>query len=80
MLRLANGCNIELFQTQPDFGNPQANIAQPGIHHFSVYVDDINLAGERMREYGVKTLRLFFLRRRRGKPDMVRYDTLRSAD
>lgn len=54
MLRLANGCNIELFQTQPDVGNPQANIAQPGIHHFSVYVDDINLAGERMREYGVK--------------------------
>ncbi|MGK9175073.1 VOC family protein [Yokenella regensburgei] len=54
MLRLANGCNIELFQTSPSAQDHQANPATPGINHFSIYVDDILLAGERMRENGAK--------------------------
>ena len=54
MLRLANGCNIELFQIFPTTDDHQANPANSGINHFSLYVDDINLAGEKMREHGAK--------------------------
>jgi len=54
MLRLANGCNVELFQTQPVTQDHQANPSQSGINHFSLYVDDIQEAGERMREHGAK--------------------------
>lgn len=54
MLRLANGCNIELFQTYPVADDHQANPANSGINHFSLYVDDINIAGEKMREHGAK--------------------------
>lgn len=54
MLRLANGCNVELFQTQPAAKDHQANPSQPGINHFSLYVDDIHQVGERMRTYGAR--------------------------
>ena len=54
MLRLANGCNVELFQTQPAAKDHQANPSQSGINHFSLYVDDIQEAGERMRVHGAK--------------------------
>lgn len=54
MLRLANGCNLELFQTSPTVDDHQSNPVNSGINHFSLYVDDINLAGEKMREHGAK--------------------------
>lgn len=54
MLRLANGCNVELFQTKPGTLNQQSNPSQPGINHFSIYVDDIHLAGEKMQSHGAK--------------------------
>ena len=54
MLRLANGCNVELFQTQPAVKEYEANPGQPGINHFSLYVDDIHQAGEKMRAYGAQ--------------------------
>jgi len=54
MLRLANGCNVELFQTQPMAKDHQANPSQPGINHFSLYVDDIHQVGKRMRTHGAK--------------------------
>ena len=54
MLRLANGCNVELFQTQPVAKDHQANPSQPGINHFSLYVDDIHQTGEKLRAHGAK--------------------------
>lgn len=41
MLRLGNGCNIELFQTEPPTEQYDGNINHAGVNHFSVYVDDI---------------------------------------
>lgn len=52
MLRLANGCNVELFQTQPAVQDRVATPAQPGINHFSLYVEDIHRAGEKMIAQG----------------------------
>lgn len=54
MLRLANGCNVELFQTQPAAKEYQANPSQPGINHFSLYVDNIDEVGESMKTFGAK--------------------------
>jgi len=54
MLRLANGCNVELFQTQPAAQDRPANPGQPGINHFSFYVDDILEAGETLRAHGAQ--------------------------
>ena len=54
MLRLANGCNVELFQTQPEAKEYQANPSQPGINHFSLYVDNIKEVGESMKNHGAK--------------------------
>lgn len=54
MLRLANGCNVELFQTQPGTLDHKADPSQSGINHFSVYVDDIHKAGEKMQAHGAK--------------------------
>ena len=54
MLRLQNGCNVELFQLQPEIAPHSDSIGQPGITHFSVYVDDIHQAGERMKQHGAE--------------------------
>lgn len=54
MLRLGNGCNVELFQTSPETVNKQQSISHAGVNHFSVYVDDIQLAGEKMRQHGAE--------------------------
>ncbi|WP_244563505.1 VOC family protein [Pantoea rodasii] len=54
MLRLKNGCNIELFQTEPAAKNRSAHPASPGINHFSLYVDDIHQAAESMRSHGAE--------------------------
>lgn len=54
MLRLANGCNVELFQTLPLAQDQPANPGLPGINHFSVYVDDIHAAGEKLRANGAQ--------------------------
>lgn len=54
MLRLANGCNIELFQTAPPVDNTDATPAKAGLNHFSVYVEDIAAAGRLMQEYGAR--------------------------
>ncbi len=45
MLRLANGCNVELFQTQPAATDNQSNPSLPGINHFSLYVIDVTDSG-----------------------------------
>lgn len=54
MLRLGNGCNIELFQTAPPTQQLDGNINDAGVNHFSVYVDDIQQAGEVMRDNGAE--------------------------
>ena len=54
MLRLANGCNVELFQTEPATENIKANPGLAGINHFSLYVDDIHSTAEKMREQGAR--------------------------
>jgi len=54
MLRLRNGCNVELFQTSPVTANEKQGISHAGVNHFSVYVDDIQQAGERMRQHGAE--------------------------
>lgn len=52
MLRLGNSCNVELFQTQPSSSNCLADPSQAGINHFSIYVDNIQAVGEKMRAHG----------------------------
>ncbi|WP_345830689.1 VOC family protein [Erwinia sp. HDF1-3R] len=52
MMRLGNGCNVELFQIDPGVDDKAANISQAGVNHFSIYVDDINQAGEALRRHG----------------------------
>lgn len=54
MLRLQNGCNVELFQLQPGVISHATSIGQPGISHFSVYVEDIQQAGEKMKRHGAE--------------------------
>ncbi|WP_246757758.1 VOC family protein [Erwinia sp. BNK-24-b] len=54
MLRLANGCNVELFQTSPETANGRQDISHAGVNHFSMYVDDIHAAGERMKKHGAE--------------------------
>jgi len=54
MLRLANGCNVELFQTLPVAHDIKANPSQPGINHFSLYVEDIHQAAKKMRAHGAQ--------------------------
>lgn len=56
MLRLKNGCNVELFQTEPPVTDRTANPGLAGINHFSLYVDDIHLAAQKMRDYGADML------------------------
>ncbi|KJV44444.1 glyoxalase/bleomycin resistance protein/dioxygenase [Pantoea sp. BL1] len=56
MLRLNNGCNVELFQTEPTAKDRSAHPGLPGINHFSVYVDDIYQAAKRMRAHGAEML------------------------
>lgn len=56
MLRLGNGANVELFQLDPGVNDQQTNICQPGINHFSIYVDDIKEAGETLRAHGAEML------------------------
>jgi len=54
MLRLANGANVEIFQTEPAVRDVAATPGQPGLTHFSVYVDDIRAAGQKMASEGAK--------------------------
>jgi len=54
MLRLGNGCNVELFQTSPAADETPANPGMPGLNHFSVYVDDIEQVAADMREQGAQ--------------------------
>lgn len=54
MLRLRNGCNVELFQTSPETANGKQGISHAGVNHFSVCVEDIRQAGERMRQHGAE--------------------------
>lgn len=54
MLRLGNGCNVELFQTQPAVQNKAANPGLPGLNHFSLYVEDMHQVAERMRAHGAE--------------------------
>ncbi|WP_225317020.1 VOC family protein [Leclercia adecarboxylata] len=54
MLRLANGCNVELFQTSPAVQDQTASPGQPGINHFSLYTDDIHKTAADMRLHGAK--------------------------
>jgi len=54
MLRLGNGCNIELFQLEPGIADDLANIGQPGVNHFSILVDDINATAEKLKAHGAR--------------------------
>ncbi|MBZ6386243.1 MULTISPECIES: VOC family protein [Pantoea] len=54
MLRLGNGCNVELFQLEPGIADDLANIGQPGVNHFSIYVDDINETAEKLKAHGAR--------------------------
>ncbi|MBB95694.1 MAG: glyoxalase [Rhodobacteraceae bacterium] len=44
ILRLRNGPNVEIFQVDRPGGSTEANIADYGISHFSLCVDDIHAA------------------------------------
>ncbi|GKT33619.1 Short-chain dehydrogenase/reductase SDR like protein, partial [Aduncisulcus paluster] len=44
ILRLRNGPNVELFEIDRPGGTPDANIADFGISHFSVNVEDVDTA------------------------------------
>lgn len=52
MLRFGNGCNIELFEIDPGVADAPGNISQAGLNHLSVYVDDIQQAGARVKAQG----------------------------
>ncbi|CAK6500096.1 2-epi-5-epi-valiolone epimerase (plasmid) [Pantoea sp. Nvir] len=54
MLRLGNGCNIELFQLDPGIADDLANIGQAGVNHFSILVDDINATAEKLKAHGAR--------------------------
>lgn len=54
MLRLKNGCNIELFQVLPAATVKSNSIGHEGISHFSVYVDDIYAAAQKLRQHGAQ--------------------------
>lgn len=54
MLRLKNGCNIELFQVLPRPAVKSSSIGHEGISHFSVYVDDIQAAAQRLKAHGAQ--------------------------
>jgi len=54
MLRLVNGCNIELFQLDPGIADDLANIGQAGVNHFSILVDDINATAEKLKAHGAR--------------------------
>ncbi|WP_338556927.1 VOC family protein [Erwinia sp. E_sp_B01_3] len=54
MMRLGNGCNVELFEIAPPVKHAKGNICTQGVNHFSVYVDDIYEAGKTMRANGAR--------------------------
>ena len=54
MLRLANSCNVELFQTSPTTQEHPSHPGMAGINHFSLYVDDIHQVAQRMRAHGAE--------------------------
>lgn len=52
VLRLQNGPNVEIFEIDRPGGNPESNISDFGISHFSVNVDDIDAAVEAFSNAG----------------------------
>lgn len=56
MMRFGNGANLEVFEIDRPRGAGKANIADLGISHFSVTVDDIEAASQRFREAGGELL------------------------
>lgn len=52
LLRLGNGPSIELFELAASPNQPAVGIADMGLHHFALYVDDIEEASERIQQAG----------------------------
>lgn len=56
MLRIANGANVELFEVSGNTGDGSKNIHERGIHHFSVYCDDLLPVTRRFADAGGELL------------------------
>lgn len=56
VLRLQDGPNVEIFEIDRPSGNPESNVADYGISHFSVMVTDLDAAIDRFVAAGGTTL------------------------
>lgn len=56
MMRIANGPNLELFEVEGAHGTTAGGPSSVGLHHFSIYADDLNVAARRFRDAGGKML------------------------
>ncbi len=52
MLRIAKGANVELFEVTGIDGGTASGPADMGIHHFALYVDDLDAAATKFRAAG----------------------------
>lgn len=52
MIRVADGPNLELFEVEGAHGAMPAGPSTIGLHHFSIYTDDLEAAAARFREAG----------------------------
>lgn len=52
MMRIADGANVELFEVEGGHGSTADAPSHMGIHHFALYVDDLDEAAARFRDAG----------------------------
>ncbi len=56
MLRLQNGPNLELFEMTEVYRQTPTSINDIGLHHFSIYCDDVAQLAAKSRESGAQLL------------------------
>lgn len=52
MMRIADGANVELFEVDGAHGSVADGPSRYGLHHFALYVDDLDAAASRFRAAG----------------------------
>lgn len=52
MMRLGEGANVELFEVEGGHGFTPDGPSRMGLHHFALYVDDLDAAADRFRDAG----------------------------
>lgn len=52
MMRLGEGANVELFEVDGGHGSTPHSPSRMGLHHFALYVDDLNAAAAQFRAAG----------------------------